>query len=51
MRKLIIEMIGTAGLVAFSAGVYLQFGVAPALMIVGGALTLGAIAGTKRGQR
>lgn len=51
MRKLIIEITGTAGLTAFAAGTYLQFGLAPSLMIVGGLLTAGAVIGTKRGQQ
>ncbi|UCQ18731.1 hypothetical protein DCF79_04710 [Edwardsiella tarda] len=51
MKSLISDVIGLVGFGLLTAGVYLQLGVAPALMISGGLLLAGALAMARRGAR
>jgi hypothetical protein len=50
MKSLITDVIGLAGFGLLTSGVYLRFGLAPALMFSGG-LLLGALAMARRGKR
>lgn len=51
MKSLIADVIGMAGFGLLTSGVYLQFGLAPALMFSGGLLLVGALAIARRGTR
>ncbi len=51
MKSLISDVIGLVGFGLLTAGVYLRFGVAPALMVSGGLLLAGALAIARRGAR
>lgn len=51
MKSLFADVIGLAGFGLLTSGVYLRFGLAPALMFSGGLLLLGALAMAKRGKR
>ncbi|EFD1090609.1 hypothetical protein FER24_22170 [Escherichia coli] len=44
MKSLIADVIGLAGFGLLTCGVYLQFGMAPALMLSGALLLVGALA-------
>lgn len=51
MKSIITDVIGLAGFGLLTAGVYLQFGLAPALMFSGGLLLVAALAMARRGKR
>lgn len=51
MKSLFADVIGLAGFGLLTSGVYLRFGLAPALMFSGGMLLLGALAMARRGKR
>ncbi|MBB8088837.1 hypothetical protein HEL13_009110 [Escherichia coli] len=51
MKSLIADVIGLAGFGLLTCGFYLQFGMAPALMLSGGLLLVGALAMVRRGTR
>ncbi|MEG1213604.1 hypothetical protein [Citrobacter sp. wls718] len=51
MKSLFTDLIGLAGFGLLTSGVYLSFGLAPALMFSGGLLLLGALAMARRGKR
>ncbi|MNB99182.1 hypothetical protein D3C75_464500 [compost metagenome] len=51
MKSLIADVIGLAGFGQLTAGFYLQFGLAPALMFSGSLLLVGALAMARRGKR
>ncbi|MBS6739270.1 hypothetical protein DFO55_1533 [Grimontella sp. AG753] len=51
MKSLIIDIIGLSGFGLLTGGVYLQFGLAPALMFSGGLLLVGALLTAKGGKR
>jgi len=51
MKSLIIDVIGLAGFGMLAGGVYLQFGLANALMFSGGLLFAGALMAAMRGKR
>ncbi|HGV5155531.1 TPA: hypothetical protein ACNG7E_000903 [Klebsiella pneumoniae] len=50
MKTLITDVIGLAGFGSLAAGVYFQFGLAPALMMSGGLLLLYALVAAMRGK-
>jgi hypothetical protein len=50
MKSLIIDIIGLSGFGLLTGGVYLQFGLAPALIFSGG-LLVGALLTAKRRRR
>lgn len=50
MKTLITDAIGLAGFGSLAAGVYLQFGLAPSLMLSGGLLLLYALVAAMRGK-
>lgn len=50
MKSLITDVIGLTGYGMLTAGVYLQFGLAPALMFSGSLLLVGALAIARRGK-
>ena len=51
MKSLIIDLIGLAGFGMLAGGVYLQFGLANALIFSGGLLLVGALLAAMRGKR
>lgn len=51
MKSLITDVIGLAGYGLLTAGFYLQFGLAPALMFSGGLLLVAALVMARRGKR
>lgn len=51
MKSLITDVIGLAGYGLLTSGVYLQFGLAPALMFSGGLLLAAALVMARRGKR
>lgn len=51
MKSLIIDIVGLSGFGLLAGGVYLQFGLAPALMFSGGLLLALALLIAKRGKR
>lgn len=51
MKSLFADVIGLTGFGLLTSGVYLRFGLAPALMFSGGLLLLGALAMARRGKR
>ncbi|MFT4271290.1 MAG: hypothetical protein QM578_09780 [Pantoea sp.] len=51
MKSLITDLIGLAGLGLLAAGVYLQFGLPPALMFSGGLILIGSLVAAMRGKR
>jgi hypothetical protein len=51
LKSLIIDIIGLSGFGLLTGGVYLQFGLAPALMFSGGLLLTGALLTAKGGKR
>ncbi|HGP0311697.1 TPA: hypothetical protein ACLE2D_002430 [Citrobacter freundii] len=51
MKSLITDVIGLAGYGLLTAGFFLQFGLAPAMMFSGGLLLVGALAMARRGKR
>lgn len=51
MKSLITDVIGLVGYGLLTAGFYLQFGLAPALMFSGGLTLVGALVMAKRGTR
>ncbi|WJV61364.1 hypothetical protein PCO87_15815 [Pectobacteriaceae bacterium C52] len=51
MNSLITDVIGLTGCGLLTAGFYLQFGLAPALMFSGCLLLVGALAIARRGKR
>ena len=51
MKSLIADVIGLAGYGLLTCGVYLQFGMAPALILSGALLLVGALAMARRGTR
>lgn len=51
MKSMIIDIIGLSGFGLLTGGVYLQFGLAPALMFSGGLLLTGALLTAKGGKR
>lgn len=51
MKSLFADVIGLAGFGLLTSGVYLRFGLAPALMFSSGLLLLGALAMARRGNR
>jgi hypothetical protein len=50
MKTLIIDVIGLAGFSSLAAGIYLQFGLAPSLMMSGSMLLLYALVAAMRGK-
>ncbi|CCF97599.1 MULTISPECIES: hypothetical protein [Ralstonia solanacearum species complex] len=48
MKTLLTDAVGLAGLACLAAGVRLQFGPGPALIVVGAVLLLGAVAAVRR---
>lgn len=51
MKSLLTDVIGLVGFGLLTSGVYLQFGLALALMFSGGLLLAGALATARRGKR
>ncbi|UJT80196.1 hypothetical protein CFHODIGL_00003 [Edwardsiella phage EPP-1] len=51
MKSLISDVIGLVGFGLLTAGIYLRFGIALALMISGSLLLVGALAIARRGAR
>ncbi|HED3139784.1 TPA: hypothetical protein ACGQTY_002679 [Citrobacter farmeri] len=51
MKSLVTDVIGLTGYGLLTAGFYLQFGLAPALMLSGGLLLVAALAMARRGKR
>ncbi|WP_312274869.1 hypothetical protein [Pseudescherichia sp.] len=51
MKSLINDIIGLTGFGLLAGGVYLQFGLAPALIFSGGLLLAGALLTATRGKR
>lgn len=51
MKPLITDVIGLTGYGMLTSGLYLQFGLAPALMFSGSLLLVGALAIARRGKR
>lgn len=51
MKSLLTDASGLAGYGLLTAGFYLQFGLAPALMFSGGLLLVYALAVARRGKR
>lgn len=50
MKTLIIDIIGLAGFGSLAAGIYLQFGLAPSLMMSGSMLLIYALVAAMRGK-
>ncbi|CBJ37887.1 conserved exported protein of unknown function [Ralstonia solanacearum CMR15] len=48
MKTLLIDAVGLAGLGCLAAGVHIQFGPGPALIVAGAVLLLGAVAAARR---
>lgn len=51
MKSIITDVIGLTGYGLLTAGFYLQFGLAPALMFAGGLLLAAALLIARRGKR
>lgn len=51
MKSLFFDVLGLTGFGLLTAGFYLQFGLAPALMFSGGLLLAGALLAAARGKR
>jgi hypothetical protein len=51
MKSLLTDATGLAGFGLLTAGCYLQFGLAPALMFSGSLLLVGALTAARRGKR
>lgn len=51
MKSLMTDLLGLAGFGMLSGGIYLQFGLAPALMFSGALLLVTALAMAGRGKR
>ncbi|MGX8901950.1 hypothetical protein ACWQXT_20895 [Citrobacter werkmanii] len=51
MKSLVNDVIGLTGYGLLTAGFYLQFGLAPALMLSGALLLVAALAMARRGKR